>query len=227
VSRSSGPLPPRTGYRLWAPHYHGETAVSALEAGGVERITPPLAGRALLDAGCGTGRRLADAHGVRFSAGVDLVPEMLRAGRRHGAVAPMAAADLRALPLRSALFDVIWCRLVLGHLWDPAPAYAELARVAAPVGAVLVVSDFHPAAVAAGHARTFRDAGGRLHVLEHHVHTAASHERAAKGAGWRLRVCQELAVGPAIRSFYEEAGVLAAYRAQLGLPLVLLLRFGR
>ena len=223
------PMPAREAYRLWAPGYHDETAVSELERHAVDRATPSLTGRALLDAGCGTCRRLNAARGAERAVGVDLVPDMILAGKReHARVATQAcAADLRALPLRASVFDVVWCRLVLGHVADPGPAYAELGRVATRTRAALIVTDFHPVAAAAGHTRSFRDEGGRVHSIQHYVHPAQLHIDIAGRCGWRLREHADLRVGPDIRSFYEEAGALDRFHEQSGMPLVLMLVFER
>ena len=80
---------------------------------------------------------------------------------------------------------MVWCRLVLGHLPDLDAAYAELARVCARGGHV-VVTDFHPDAAEAGHRRTFRDGDGVVQEVEHHVHTPREHRRAAARAGLTL-----------------------------------------
>ena len=219
------PLSPRAAYRLWAPAYDTENAVSALENAAVQRLMPSLAGRALLDVGCGTGRRLLDA-GARRVVGIDLVFEMLAAGDVRSAAASRIAGDVRALPLSARAFDTLWCRLVLGHLPELDVAYRELARVAAD-SATLLVTDFHPAAAAAGHRRTFRDAAGALHSVEHHVHAVDDHCAAAAAAGWQLVRQTDAVVGPEIRSYYERAGALDRYDAQQGLPLVLVLEFER
>ncbi len=220
-------LPARDAYRLWAPRSDAENAVPVLEPRAAGELTPPLAGRALLDAGCGTGRRLADVNGARLVVGVDLVPAMLAAGRLHRpAGPPLAAADVTALPLRAVFFDVVWCRLVAGHVRALDALYRELARVARP-GAAVVVTDFHPAAARAGHSRTFRDEEGNVRTIEHHVHEPEDHERAAAAAGLALDARIDAAVGPDVRPFYERAGALDRYRAQRGLPLVLALRFTR
>lgn len=223
-------LPARDAYRLWAPRYHEETAVSELERHAVDRVTPPLSGRTLLDAGCGTTRRLDAARDAYLSVGIDLVAEMILAGRRAAVPASpvhACAADLRALPLRDAVFDVVWCRLVLGHVPDPAPAYGELSRVAAADAASLIVTDFHPAAAAAGHTRTFRDEASTVQRIQHYIHTARQHIEIAQRYGWHLCEQADLPVGPAIRAFYEDAGALDRYDEQLGMPLVLMLVFGR
>jgi malonyl-CoA O-methyltransferase len=199
--------------------------VSALEDRLVGALSLDVAGRRLLDVGCGVGRRLPGA-GVRLAVGVDLVPEMLMAGRRAGSRRLLAAGDVRFLPVASAAFDLVWCRLVLGHLPDLVEAYAELTRVGRP-GADLVVSDFHPAAVAAGHKRTFVDADGTVREVEHWVHAPDAHVEVAGARGWKLVQRIDAPAGRPERPFYERAGRLAQFEAEAALPLVLILRFRR
>jgi malonyl-CoA O-methyltransferase len=224
-------LPARDAYRLWAATYDAENAVTWLEQRTVLQLTPPLAGTWLLDAACGTGRRLpaAGASGPQCVVGVDLVLEMIAQSspkRAHAQDAPalLAVADVRWLPCRADLFHVIWCRLAAGHLPELDSLYAELARVAR-AGAHIIVSDFHPAAARRGHTRTFKDAHGQLHTVEHFIHEVAAHARAAARAGLALTAQHEGRVGPEVRSFYEAAGRGRAYVQQEGLPLVLALAF--
>lgn len=217
----------RDAYRLWAPTYSGETAVTFLEARIVDAITPPLHGLRLLDAGCGTGRRLRGI-AAASAVGVDACPEMLEAGLGIGSPASgirTIVGDVRGLPLPDRAFDVVWCRLVLGHLPELAAAYAELARVADD-SATVIVSDFHPAAHAAGHRRTFR-ADGAVHEVAHHVHGISDHGAAAAAAGLELLGVRVGSVGSDVRGFYAAAGRLALYRKHHGLPLVLVMSFQR
>ncbi len=218
-------LPARDAYRLWAPTYVAETAITALECGLVDALTPPLHGLRLLDAGCGTGRRLRGS-GAASAVGVDLSPEMLAAGDgMDDASVALMVGDVRALPLPDAAFDVSWCRLVIGHLPACAPAYAELARVTAPGGTV-IVSDFHPRAHQAGHRRTFRSESV-VHEVEHYVHALPDHRAAATAAALRLVETREAVIGPAVRPYYERADRLALYEEHAGLPVVLALAFRR
>lgn len=221
------PLPPRDAYRLWAPSYAAETAVSALDDLAVSDLAPAPPARALLDAGCGTARRLPPPGEGGLVVGVDLVYEMLAAGRRLRNLGHrVAAADIRALPFPADNFDTIWCRLVLGHVPDLRPAYQEFFRVSR-LGGHLIVTDFHPGAVSAGHARTFRDGRGVLHAVETHPHTSQHHEAAAREAGFRLDRSREWRVGPEVRRFYQEASALERYEQQRGMPLVMALRFAK
>ena len=213
-------LSPAEAYRLWAPRYAAETAVSRLEDDTVVSLGPAADSARLLDVGCGTARRLRRS-GAALAVGVDLTPAML--AQAEGG-SPLAAADARALPFAAASFDVVWCRLVIGHLREIDLVYAELGRVCRSGGTV-IVTDFHPDAAAAGHRRTFADASGRSREIEHHVHEPLAHHLAAHRAGLELAARRDAEVSPAIRSFYADAGRLDAYEAQRGLRLVLALAF--
>lgn len=135
----------------------------------------------------------------------------------------LVVGDVRQMPLQDRSFDVVWCRLVLGHLDRIDQAYAELARVADD-GAVVIISDFHPAASAAGHRRSFRIDDEEFE-LEHHVHQPEDHIAAARGVGLSLRESRDAAIGSDVRSFYEKADKLESYPNHLGLPVVLALSF--
>jgi malonyl-CoA O-methyltransferase len=215
-------LSARDAYRLWAPTYEAETAVSFLEERLVAAFESPTAERSLLDVGCGTARRL-NGVGARMAVGVDLSSEMLACSRGDHA---LVAGDVRALPFAGGAFDVVWCRLVIGHVRQLTSAYNELARVCRGGGAV-VVTDFHPGATAAGHRRTFRDAVGVLHEIEHYVHDPADHDAAGRAAGLTLMKRSDGCVGPVVERFYAAAGRSSAYEMHQGLPLVLALVFGK
>lgn len=208
-------LSAREAYRLWASSYVEETAISALDEELSQAMLAGLPRTRLLDAGCGIGRRI---RGVPNAIGIDLSPEMLAAG----AATNVIRGDVRQMPFASDQFDMVWCRLVLGHLPDPVLAYREFARTCSPGGYVFV-TDFHPDAVTAGHRRTLTDSHGVVHEVEHYVH--ADHVTLAAQAGLALVNRREGMVGPSIQSFYVRGIGLKAYRRDLGLKLLTALLF--
>ena len=203
-------LDTREAYRLWAPSYAAETPTSFLDDELARVMLHDLPQTRLLDAGCGIGRRIADIPGA---IGIDASPEMLAAGGARNVM----TGDVRSMPLASESFDMVWCRLVLGHISDPLRAYRELARVCMPGGYVFV-TDFHPDAVAAGHRRTFTDQAGNVHEIEHYVH--GNHAHLAEAAGLSLVAHKDGAIGPSIRDFYLRGIGLKALKKDTGLKLV-------
>lgn len=95
---------------------------------------PP--GARLLDVGCGTGTLVLAARAAGHDAvGVEPDPEMaVLAGSRLGE--DVRVAGLPDLPHADDGFEVVTASFVLNHVDDPTAGALELARVAAPGGAV-------------------------------------------------------------------------------------------
>jgi SAM-dependent methyltransferase len=216
-------LPPGEAYRRWAPTYEEAGALAELDELARLRLDPSPE-RPLLDAACGTGRRLRrDGGGFLPGAfGIDLVLPMLLAGARGAAV---AASDLRAIPFGTGLFRTVWCRLAVGHVAEFERVYGELGRVLVP-GGCLFLSDFHPDASRRGLVRSFRS-GTEVLAVEHHVRELAEHRDAAAAAGLEVEEFVELPAGDEVRSYFEAAGKLDAWEAQRELPVLLALRLRR
>lgn len=215
MRRAGAALSAREGYRLWAPRYEAETVVSYLENFVVDSLAIASVDRRLLDVGCGTGRRLRDTDAA-IAVGVDSSLHMLQRAPREQR---LAAADVRTLPFAAGSFDVVWCRLVIGHVRELEVAYSELSRVCRAGGAV-IVSDLSAQAIAAGHRRTFRDSRGEVHELEHAVHSLERQTAIAHDVGLELETHRDGIVDSSVRHFYVDAGRLPAYEEQRGLPLV-------
>jgi len=118
----------------------------------------PLAGKRVLDIGCGSGAWLAEFEGWGVPRerlyGIDLLDERVTAARRRlgclaGPEGASAGADIRrgdatALPWVSESFDIVTQSMVFSSILDPAMrrgVASEMARVAAPSG-VIVWYDF-------------------------------------------------------------------------------------
>jgi SAM-dependent methyltransferase len=101
-----------------------------------------LAGRRVLDIGCGTGRFLAQLAEVAKAWGVDASPEMLEVARTR-AQAGLKLGSAEELPFKDGWFEraTMW---LVAHLVDRPRAFAEAYRVLAP-GGRFGVATFDPA----------------------------------------------------------------------------------
>lgn len=90
----------------------------------------------VLDAGCGTGRNLAEFASLGPISGVDRSPHAVEFCRRRGYQAQVA--DLGSLPFDDDRFELTLLTDVVEHVEDDVGALAELRRVSAPDGVLLV-----------------------------------------------------------------------------------------
>jgi SAM-dependent methyltransferase len=110
-----------------------------------------VTGRRILDAGCGSGPLFASLRDRgAVVTGIDSSAGMLEVARRRlGDGADLQVADLGSpLPFPDGAFDDVVASLVLHYLEDWGPTLAELRRVLAPGGRLIVAVD-HPFAVQA------------------------------------------------------------------------------
>lgn len=118
-----------------------------------------VAGKRVLDAGCGTGRGavILSGAGAHEFVGVDIAPEAIStAMERYGSVASFTLGDLTALPFDSESFDVVVSFETIQHVADPVRALEELRRVVRPDG-IVVVSAINGGAAAATNAHQVCD----------------------------------------------------------------------
>jgi SAM-dependent methyltransferase len=100
-----------------------------------------LAGKLVLDAGCGGGRyaRLLGRHGAKV-VGVDLSSAVEKAAALCAELpwVTILQADLARLPLAERAFDFVFSIGVLHHAPDPRGAFAQVARRVKPGGRLAV-----------------------------------------------------------------------------------------
>ena len=181
-------------YASWAPAYppHAHNALMEVEQAALLELLPPVSGRTVLDAGCGTGRytRLLAALGARV-VGVDLSPAMVwRARRLH---LPVLRGDMYALPIAAASCDVVVSGLALPDIAEFVRVAHEWARVLRPRG-VVVYSTLHPIGERRGWTRTFDSLEGPR-TLPAYWHSADHQRRACADAGLEIEAIKEPVLG--------------------------------
>ena len=210
---------PVEGYRAWAPHYdETPNPLLALESRVLSALSAGLAGRRVLDAGCGTGRWMArlvaaGAHVI----GVDLSDTMLSVAAGKSAVrGKCVLADISHLPMANDSFDLALCSFTLSYAPRLYEALAELARAARSI----IVTDLHPEAMRRGWKRSFRGQD-RTVEISHRRHTLDELDEAALKLGlvrhWRF----EAHFGEQERDIFRMAGKDSAFAEMSGCPALL------
>lgn len=99
-------------------------------------------GGTILDAGCGTGQLSLPLAARGYAiCGVDVSAEMLAIAQSKAQTACFAAADVRALPARTAAFDAVVVSKLFMHVGDWQNACRELLRVLQPGACLVHISD--------------------------------------------------------------------------------------
>lgn len=216
-------VPTQEGYDRWSGIYDAEdNPLICLEQPVVERLIGDVAGRTVLDVGCGTGRwslRLADAGAT--VTGIDFSTGMLDKARAKPGVADVRFVqhDLaKPLPFEDRAFDGVVCCLVLEHVPKLGPVLGEMKRVCRPDG-FIVISDLHPAMGLLGLQARFVDpATGRETRPRGTAKQVSDYVNAVSEAG--------LFFGGMIEAVVDEALAARSPRSRkyLGWPMLLAMR---
>lgn len=143
-------------------HYEHVAAQLLAAAGAVVDCAAPAAGERVVDVGCGTGNAalLAAARGARVT-GVDPAARLLAVARQRAAAQGLdvrfAAGDAAAIPIGDGDADLVLSVFGVIFAPDAIQAAAELARVSAPGGRI-VLSAWVPDGAISQAARVSREA---------------------------------------------------------------------
>lgn len=126
--------------RWWDPNSEFKPlhAINPLRLGWVRDLAGPLAGKRVLDVGCGGGI-LAESMAVEKAVvtGIDLAEKSLQVARLHGLESGVAAT-YRAVSAEQLAaeepggYDIVTCMEMLEHVPEPASVVAACARLAKP-----------------------------------------------------------------------------------------------
>ncbi len=213
----------RVGYDRWSEIYDEEAnPLIGLEEPVVREAVGDVAGLAVLDLGCGTGRHTlwmaaagASVTAIDFSEGM-----MEKARAKPGAkTVRFLVHDLHErLPFPDRSFDRVVSGLVLEHLHDMSPFFSEAHRVLKPGGRA-VVSGMHPAMFLRDVRARFRDPATGEKVEPGSVeHTLGDVVMAAVRSGFALTGIDERAPDAELAARYPRAG------KYLGWPMLVVLR---
>jgi ubiquinone/menaquinone biosynthesis C-methylase UbiE len=201
------------GYQLWAAQYDQEgNALIIIE----EQLTKPLLASIpathVLDLGTGTGRYaicLAEkgAQVVALDQSEAMLSLAQQAATQTDAKIHFLQQTLeKPLPSHLGNFDLVIAALVLCHVEDLASVADEAYRVLDPGGHFLV-TDFHPAVIAAGWRTEFTHANNR-YLLPTAQHTTEDYLAAFRDVGFHIQRVQEALVSDVPKDLFP-ADVIA------------------
>lgn len=216
---------PATAYDLWAQSYdcQPDNLMLALDEAICTDLFTCVAPRnkVVADIGCGTGRHWAKILSYRPArlVGYDVSPGMLDIlGKKY----PQAETHLLEGGLLSGLpaasVDLLLSTLTIAHIPQLAAALREWVRVLKP-GGDLIITDYHPVALARGGRRTFR-AGDTVIAIRNHIYPIKKVRAIAGRLGLREISVVEKKVDETMRPYYERQQALATYQRFQGVPII-------
>jgi ubiquinone biosynthesis O-methyltransferase len=146
-------------YDRWHDGVHQGDAAGALSLAQWHRsaleLAPPLAGRDVLEVGCGVGDfSIALSCAGANVAGVDFSPRAIelaqQKARHHDQSIAFQVADAQALPFPDNSFDVLFSCECLEHVPEPRRMLSELHRVLKPGGVLILTTENYSNAMVLG-----------------------------------------------------------------------------
>ena len=215
---------PEKAYDLWAAAYDAQpdNLMLALDE---ELFTELLDGVTLnnqlvADIGCGTGRhwqKLINREPAEL-IGFDVSKEMLLVLQQKFPEQKTVRLTDHHINLPDASCDIIVSTLALAHIPEAGKALAEWERVLKPGGEILL-TDYHPDALAHGGNRTFKHEG-KLVAVKNYVHSIQSVIQIAKQLNLEPIRITERKIDERVKSFYEKQNALAVYEKFKGVPII-------
>jgi ubiquinone/menaquinone biosynthesis C-methylase UbiE len=224
VGRSLSDTDPEEAYDLWAAAYDAQPDNLMLmmdeELFALLLSNLILKDKTLVDIGCGTGRhwqKLIEGEPASVT-GFDVSREMLAVLQQKFPQQRTIRLQDHHINLPDASCDMIISTLALAHIPQAGEALREWDRVLKPGGDILI-TDYHPEALASGGNRTFKH-DGKLIAVKNYVHSIAAVEQYAKQLNLTILRIEERKIDEKVKPFYEKQNALAVYEKFKNMPII-------
>ena len=216
---------PATAYDLWAAAYDdqpGNLMLDLDEAVFAELLdTISVSGKTIVDVGCGTGR-----HWKKILAGLphrltgyDVSPGMLQKLREKIAGAETYLLQKEKMPeMSDHSCDAIVSTLTVAHIPLIETALKEWDRIL-HIGADIIITDYHPEALAKGGKRTFRHEGKTV-AVKNHVHAIGRLRNIVDRLGWKEMNFTERVIDDSVKGYYERQNALHLFEDFKDIPII-------
>ena len=219
-------------YDIWAPEYDSQPGNLMLDLDELvftELLNSiDLESKYIADIGCGTGRhwsklRQKDIAGL---TGFDLSPGMLSMLKeKFPETETHVITDNRFTSVTDKTYDLIVSTLTVAHIKNIDEALAAWSRILMDSGDI-IITDFHPSALASGGQRTFKHGNGHI-AVQNFVHSTATIISILEKHNFELVAKLEKTVDETVKHYYQAQNAMHVYEKFKGFPIIYGLHFRR
>jgi ubiquinone/menaquinone biosynthesis C-methylase UbiE len=180
-----------------------------------------ITGKYVADVGCGTGRHwhLILNQEPAYLHGFDVSKGMLEQLRYKFPEACLSLIeDNQFAFVEDALFDVIISTLTIAHIVNIEEAISAWSRIL-KAEADLIITDFHPSALAIGGKRTFSN-NGKLFSIANYIHPIERVEKLCKEHGFEVVNVEERIINEKVTHYYAKQNALHVFNRFKGSPII-------
>jgi ubiquinone/menaquinone biosynthesis C-methylase UbiE len=182
----------------------------------------------LADIGCGTGRHWPKIFNedIKSLTGFDVSPGMLEKLReKFPSTENYVITDNNFLKIADNTYDIILSTLTVAHIENLDEALNSWSRILKNKGDI-IITDFHPYALASGGQRTFKHNNTHI-AVRNFVHTIDEIKAILLKNNFRVINEIEKRVDETVQHYYEAQNALHVYKNFKGFPIIYGIHFGR
>ncbi len=182
----------------------------------------------IADIGCGTGRhwpKILKEDTVSLT-GFDVSPGMLhKLKEKFPAAETSTITDNYFSAIEDETYDLIISTLTVAHIENIEEALLAWQRILKNKGDI-IITDFHPDALAFGGKRTFKHKNGRI-AVKNFVHSTDTIKEILFKADFKLINAVEKRVDETVKHYYQQQNALHVYDKFKGFPIIYGMHFRR
>jgi ubiquinone/menaquinone biosynthesis C-methylase UbiE len=212
-------------YDLWASSYDKQPENLMLhfdEAIFSELLTEvEIKNKKVADIGCGTGRHWNKIlmNEPEQLEGLDVSNGMLEMLKEKFPTAKLSLIQNNLLTfIDDASFDVIISTLTIAHIQNIEEAIATWSRILKP-SAEIIITDFHPSALAIGGKRTFTN-DGQVITVTNYIHTVEKIKNLFIKYGFEVVGEEQRIIDEAVKHYYVHQKALDVFNRFYGVPMI-------
>ena len=219
-------------YDVWAPEYDSQPGNLMLDLDELVftelLATINLSNKNIADVGCGTGRHWPKiiSQDIDKLTGFDVSPGMLGVlNEKFPEMETHLIADNHFTGIAAKTYDLIVSTLTIAHIENLQEALTAWSRILKDAGDI-ILTDFHPSALASGGQRTFKH--GNSHIaVRNFVHPTATIISILQNFNFKLVAKLEKTIDETVKHYYDVQNAMHIYERFKGFPIIYGLHFRR